>query len=257
MPRAMSLVREGPAYRKVAFQNGLEAAGYQVVSQLAKPNEDDVLVTWNRYGNGEEQAQLFERNGARVVVVENGYLGKSWYGDRWFAMSLSQHGGAGEWFPQGPERWDSQRVPMAEWKRDGKEIIILAQRGIGSGLVASPDNWAERTRSKLGVGRIRAHPGKDPPKVSLADDLRDAAGVITWCSSAAFGALILGIPVWYAFDKWIGAPAALPLSQFGKAEPLRDNDARTNMFRRLAWAMWRVGEVEDGTAFKHLLRSKV
>ena len=251
--RALCLVRDAPVYRRMVFTEGLKICGYQIVSSLSKPREDDLLVIWNRYGNSDEQAQLFERAGARVVVVENGYLGKSWYGDRWFAMSLGQHGGAGEWFPGGPDRWDYMNVPMADWKIGGKDYVILAQRGIGSNDVKSPDNWAERTKAKLGIGRIRAHPGKEPPKVNLADDLRDAAGVITWGSSAAFGALILGVPVWYDFDKWIGAPAALPLSEFGKQPPKQDSQARLDMFRRLSWAMWRAREVEDGTAFRHLL----
>lgn len=258
MRRALCLIREAPVYRRQAFVSGLRAAGYDVAQRLDKPDSEDVLVIWNRYGHGEECAQQFERAKARVIVVENGYLGNGWLNDRWLAMSIGQHNGAGQWRIGGNERWDSLGVMLEPWRSGGKERIILGQRGIGSSEVRSPHQWAERTRARIG-GRIRAHPGKDEIK-PLEEDLRDAACVVTWGSAAALRALLMGVPVWYDFPKWIGAVAARPLNEFGTPPnmlaPVKRSDTdRLHMFRQLMWAMWRASEVEDGTAFRYLLRA--
>lgn len=260
MKRAVCMIREAPVYRRTAFVTGLRAAGYAVVGKLDKPDAGDLLVIWNRYGQGEETAQQFERVRAPVVVVENGYLGNGWLGDRWFSAALSQHGGAGTWPVGGNERWDSLGVTLEPWRVSGKERIILAQRSIGSSLVRSPPEWAHRVRGRVG-GRVRMHPGNEPAKVPLIEDLKNAASVVTWASSAALLALMFGVPVWYDFPQWIGALAGRPLSEFhgpgGTLAPVKRSDAdRLLMFRRLIWAMWRASEIEDGTAFRHLLQEE-
>jgi hypothetical protein len=254
--RALCLIRDALVYRRAAFVSGLQAAGYAIATTLPNPDASDVLVIWNRYGDNETQATRFERAGARVLVIENGYLGKSWLGDRWFAMAVGQHAGGGKWNVGGNERWDSLNVPLAPWRTGGTETVILAQRGIGSQEVKSPDNWAQSVQKRIG-GRVRAHPGKKEPEIPLEQDLFNASCVVTWASTAAFQALMLGIPVWYDYPKWIGAIAAYPLLSYGEQGygPRRDDEDRVQMFRNLMWAMWRASEIEDGTAFRHLLGS--
>jgi hypothetical protein len=251
MRRALCLIREALVYRRAAFLSGLRAAGYVSVATLPNPTPDDVLVIWNRYGANDVTAAQFEHAGARVVVVENGYMGKSWLGDRWFALALGQHAGAGTWVRGDDARWDSLGLAPAPWREGGTETIILAQRGIGSPIVRSPDGWAQSVQRRIG-GRIRAHPGRHAPTVALDDDLRDATSVVTWASTAALAALMLGVPVWAATPWWIGVPACKSLDLYGE-EPRRDDVARLRVFRDMMWAMWRASEVEDGSAFQHLL----
>lgn len=250
--RALCLLREALHYRRAAFCHGLKMAGYQLVDRIKDPAPDDVIVIWNRYADWDEQAKRFERAGARAVVVENGYLGKDWLGGNWYAMAIGHHAGAGRWNIGGPERWDALGVQLAPWRTGGTETVILGQRSIGERGIASPPGWEERTRARIG-GRIRAHPDTRGTKsVPLDDDLRKAASVVTWASSAGLRALMMGIPCWYAMEKWIGADASLYVGKFGH-EPLRDDAARLAMFRKLAWAQWRLTEVESGEAFRHLL----
>lgn len=248
--RAQCSLPDGPNYRKPVFVAGLRAAGYEVESRVAKPGPGDILVIWNRTASRELEAQRFEYAGASVLVCENGYLGKEWRGRKWFAMAWGHHVGAGKWPDGGAERWDSWGVELAPWHNGGRETVILAQRGIGEPGVASPPNWAQDLQRRIG-GRIRQHPGAEAPAVPLVDDLKDAASVVTFHSAAALKALILGVPVWYAFDRWIGARAARPLAEFG-GEPKRDDAERLAMFRRLAWAMWNVEEVASGEPFRRL-----
>lgn len=248
--KALCLIRSSPVYRREAFVAGLNRAGYKVVNALNNPDPDDILVGWNRYGNTLEQSKMFERRGARCLIVENGYL-SALTPDRWFSISLHEHAGLGEWNEGGPERWDAMGVELLPW-RTGPETLILAQRGIGSPDVASPDRWAEHTMKKLGVGRIRRHPANRNDAIPLGKDLERVGQVVTWASSAALVALTQGIPCWYGLDGWIGASACRPVSEFGQ-DPKRDSADRLAMFRRLAWAQWRVSEIESGAAFMNLL----
>lgn len=255
--RALCLIRPQLHYRRDAFCSGLKAAGYEVVEDLPSPTPKDVLVIWNRYGQYHSQAKRFEAAGGRVVVAENGYLGKAWLDDTWYALAIGHHAGAGKWKVGGPERWDDLNVPLEPWRPAGKELIILGQRGIGEPSVACDQSWAHAIRMRLpGSTRIRPHPGNlRPPSVELRDDLQNAAGVVTWASSAALHALAFGVPVWHDMYRWIGAPASKPVPALLKSEePLRDDAARLAMFRRLIWAQWRISEIASGQAFTHLLR---
>lgn len=252
--RAQCLLPEGPNYRREAFLAGLDAAGFELLPLVDRPDPGDVLVIWNRGIQKEAEARRFEAAGARVLVVENGYFGKEWLGRKWFSMAWGHHAGAGAWPVGGPERWDSWGVDLKPW-RTGSETLILAQRGIGEPGIASPAGWAESVQRRIG-GRIRRHPGRFPPAVTLADDLRGVGSVVTWHSGGALQALLLGVPVWYGFKRWIGAEACRPLSEFG-SEPKRDDAARLAMLRRLAWALWDVSEIENGTAFRHICILKI
>ncbi len=246
--RALCKLSDSPHYRRDAFLCGLRAAGYRIEQYIGDPSPDDVLVIWNRGRRDADDAARFESAGAKVLVCENGYLGKDWLGRTWYSISIGHHAGAGIWPDGGPERWDSLGVELAPW-RDGRETIILGQRGIGEIGIRSPDAWAETAQARIG-GRIRAHPGKfdDSP---IEHDLKNAGCVATWASGGALKALAFGVPVFYAMPKWIGATACRPIAEFG-GEPLRDDAARLKMFRRLAWAQWQLNEIESGECFEKL-----
>jgi hypothetical protein len=154
-------------------------------------------------------------------------------------------------FPAGgSERWDSWGVDLVPFRTDGDETLIFAQRGIGEPGYRSPEMWAESVRGRFG-GRIRQHPGASEPAVSLDDDLARAKQCVTWNSGAALQALMLGVPVWSA-GPWIGASAARPLAEWG-AEPKRDEAARLEVFRRLAWGMWTLDEIRTGEPIRRLV----
>lgn len=250
--RALSLLRNSEHYRAAAFRAGLSAVGFEVVAELRDPTPADILLTWNRSGGNNDTARQFERAGARVLVAENGYLGKAWRGEKWFALALWHHIGAGAWFPAGGERWDSLQVALEPWREGGEGVLVLDQRGIGEPGIASPSGWAEHAARQTG-GRIRRHPGASVPDVSLEADLVDVREVITWHSAGALAALMAGVPVFYDFPRWIGATAAVPLRLRGYVPALRDDAARLAMFRSLAWAQWTLPEIERGDAFIHLL----
>ncbi len=244
------MLKENPHYRRDAFERGLIENGFELVG---RPENADLLVLWNRIGAGDQHARnaLFE--GKTVLVAENGYLGNDFAGDRWYALSLDHHNGAGRW-PEGKRsRWDELGQVLAPFRDGGSEIVILPQRGIGSPGVAMPTEWPQYAFTRLRrlyqmPVRVRWHPGNVPGS-PLIVDLMDVAAVATWGSGAALKALVAGIPVLYDFDQWIGGDAGSPIG-----EPIqRDAGARLEAFRRLAWAMWRVSEIASGKAIQELL----
>jgi len=247
--RAQCNLPDGPNYKRDAFVAGLKAAGYELCQKISNPEACDILVIWNRPASQEAEAKRFERAGARVVVAENGYLGKNWNGRKWFALAIGHHAGAGEWNDNGPSRWVSWGVQLQDWKPEG-ETLILAQRGIGEPGIASPRGWAQEVQQRIG-GRIRKHPGINEPEVPLIDDLIGVGPVVTWHSAAAIQALILGHPVWYAFPRWLMAEACMSLNVWRSCILL--NDLREPVLERMAWAMWESEEIRSGEAFRTLL----
>lgn len=250
-------LREGVHYRREAFVSGLESLGYTVQSGLTfTPGPQDILICWNRYSQKDTAARAFESAWRPVLVAENGYLGNDFAGSRWYAISRTHHNGAGKWPQGGPERWDSLNVPLAPWREPGGEIVVLPQRGIGPAGVAMPRDWLARTEAQLAgmKYRVRRHPGVTQC-ISLEDDLRNASAVVTWGSGAALKALTMGIPVYSDMQNWIGYMAALPLKALKQGLRKTDDVARREVMRSVAWAMWRLEEITDGTAFRRLLKA--
>lgn len=250
------MVKDTPHYRADAIRAGLRRLGYTLVDHTT---QTDLIVIWNRYGWRDQAASEVEARGGTVIVMENGYLGNDFAGDRWYAAALSQHNGAGKWPHHGNERWDSLGVELEPWRNGAGEPVLLPQRGIGPAGVAMPLTWAPSMLSvmrSLGIKcRVRAHPGIQTVCKPLADDIGSAQYCVTWGSGAAIKALAIGVPVFHSFDKWIGASAARHVKHL-QSGPVKDDAARLTMFRRLAWAMWRVSEIESGECFKTLVELK-
>lgn len=255
MPEACVLLRPTPSYRPEIFREGLRRLGYSIVPKpKPRPGPEDLLLTWNRKGREAYCALQYERAGAKLLVAENGYLGKAEDGGKLFALALNHHNGAGDWPEGGPERWEGFGIQLNGWRSAGEHILVLPQRGIGPSGVAMPRGWISDvlTRLKRLTDRpviVRPHPG--PKKTEPYEALRGAHAAVTWGSGAGVKALASGVPVFHELRAWIGAPAA----RFG-LDQLEDPflGDRLPAFHRLAWAQWRAREIESGEAFAWLLR---
>lgn len=248
-----------PQYRRESFVQGLQTLGYEVSDKIS-PSTEGVLVIWNRYGNYDRIAKEYERAGGRVVVAENGYLGRDWKGEHWYSLARSFHNGGGWWqWPQRDhKRWESFGVECLPRKKDGEDIVVLATRHIGPEGVCEPRGWAERValdlckRTSRKV-RVRVHPGENKPQTELLDDLKDARACVTWGSGAALKALLAGVPVFYGYNNWIGGSGARLLTKETDLEETYLMPNPLPMFHRLAWAMWTTEEISTGEPFKCLL----
>jgi hypothetical protein len=196
-----------------------------------------------------------------VLIVENGYIGKDHLGRQLYAIAEGQHNGAGRWFWRtDTRRFHDLRVRAAPWRSDGLHVLVTAQRGIGSRLMASPYHWAEDLARRLGGRtkrpiRIRQHPEdrQNPARTPLEEDLEGAHAVVTWASGAAVKALIAGIPVFYEAPHWILEGAAKRGIDDIENPWLGD---RTPHLERMAWAQFTIDEIASGVPFRLLLEKR-
>lgn len=262
-PQAYCNIRPHPHYRREAFVKGLETAGWQVQSCYPSrpPGQKDVLVIWNRYGEAEANADRWEKQGGKVFVAENGYVGLC-EGIQHYALSVSQHNGAGKWPDGDSSRWEKLGIELKPFRTEGRHILIRGQRGIGSRLMASPQDWHRRIVSDLKKYTSRPvkvldHPGKpacDPEVVKqLVDALKGAHACVIWSSGAGIRALIEGIPVFYTAPHWVCEASAFKGLPCIESPPMEGLDAlRMRALHRMAWGQWSVAEISSGEPFVRL-----
>lgn len=255
VPVASCLIRESPHYRRDAFTRGLERLGFRVSDRAWFPHgPGDVLIVWNRHGEMNTTAALWEKGGLPVIVAENGYLGSDGNRHQRFALARTQHNGAGQW-TEGPEdRWAQLGIELQPWRTSGDDVLLLPQRGIGPPGVAMPRDWVQQVTNRLRRAtrrrvRVRPHPGKE--RSSPAADLKGCWAAVTWASAAGLKSLIAGVPVFHELPGWIGAPAGRFSVNDIEAPFLGD---RLPAFRRLAYAQWTADEIATGEPFARLLR---
>ncbi len=253
-PVASDTLRESPHYRRDAFRAGLERVGFAAGhAPKANPSPEDILVVWNRSPHNDLIATRYEAAGARVIVVENGYIGADRQGHHLYAMALGNHAGAGTWTCGPGDRFGQLGIHLLPWRRAGKEIVVLPQRGIGAPGVAMPRDWTDSVLTRLRKVtdrpiKVRMHPGKDRTDPFL--DLKTAWAAVTWASGAGIKAIVYGIPVFHELPAWIGAPAA-KLGIDTIEDPFLGD--REPMLQRLSWAQYTLAEIQSGEAFKWLL----
>lgn len=230
-------------YRPDAFCSGLHQCGYSVVSRPQEhPGPGDLLVLWNRYDRDEAIARRYEAAGADVFITENAWLGPEDKYTHWFALARNHHNGAGQWYI-GDEPKRSTLVECKPWRTTGNKVVVLPQRGMGEAGVRQVRGWTPRLNTRRPV-EIRKHPGIRPhPEI----DWSDVWACATWASGAGIKAIVAGVPVFYAFPKWIGAAGA----RFGFDDlenPFLGD--RSRMLHNLSWAMWTAEEIASGEPFR-------
>jgi len=255
--KAICRIRPQPHYRRDAFEKGLAKAGYTLVERTRPTSAADLLVIWNRMGPDERDAAEWEAQGGTVIVCENGYMGRDENGHQLYAMSVHGHNGSG-WFPIGDgDRFAALRIELQPWRSNPNgHVLLCAQRGIGSQLMASPRRWDIDTAARVrAMGfkhvRVRQHPGRVPvtqPQPKLEDDLAGAFACVIWSSASGVRALQLGIPVAYTAPHWVAAGAA-GRGLGGLERPVQDDAARLKTLQDVAWGQRTIAEIESGEPF--------
>lgn len=264
MPRAWILIKAQPHYRRDAFESGLAKLGYAVqpINQIPRNvSPGDVIVSWNRTGSLDVMCSEASRRGAKVLIAENGYIGKDDKGQQLYALARDGHNGSGRFHVEPDEdRWGQLGIELKPWRDSGDHIVIFAQRGIGSPMMASPRGWELKMAEQLKTMTKRKvvvspHPGKpacsDGVTKGVQDLLRNAHAAVVWASARGVRALAEGIPVFYAAPHWIAAPAA----RYGLGVLEKpDLGDRLPAFQRLAHAQWTLSELVSGEPFARLLK---
>ena len=255
--RTIVKIRTQPHYRHEAFIKGLKKTGHSISSGFeGDPTENDLLIIWNRYGYNHQLATEYEKHGAKIIVVENGFYGKDDQDRQYYSMARDVHTGSGKWYIVNISRFEDLNIKFKPWRDKGSYILVCPQRGIGPPNFSMPRTWPEdvsRRLSKLTDReiRIRRHPGNKPAGTPLTTDLSDAWAVVVWSSNCATEALIQGIPVFYE------APSIV--TKLACNSGIKDIEepkypGRVPAFIQMSWAQWSVYEIEQGLPFEYLLK---
>jgi hypothetical protein len=264
---AYSLVRAAPWYRAQAFSEGLKKAGFEVAQGTPQGRPGDLLLIWNRYANWHDQAVRFEREGGKVVVAENGYLGQGGTAPKfdvhpggpkphhYYALGLGFHNDDSRVPAGGPERWAELGVELKPWRTSGGHVLVAANRSFGVPGRCMPPDWPQRAVERLRRAtkrevRLRVHPGNNAPQRPLSEDLKGCWAVVVWTSSAGVHALAAGIPVFCEAPHWICKSAA---SSGSIDEPTLPE--RIPALQRMAHGQWQIQEIESGVPFLQLLQT--
>lgn len=240
---ASVFIREEPHYGRAAIEGGLKRLGYTVTDRVVWPAKpEDLLVVWNKKaGAEEERADQWEKRGGTAIVLENGYLQR--VDKTHYAVSVHGHNGSG-WHPQGDEdRFAKLGFEVKPWRNGLGEMLVRAQRGVGSRLMASPPQWAEKLVAKFKASKVTArlvpHPG-DKNKLVLDEAALKHAGILhIWSSAMGVRALVEGVTVIHHAPHWICAGAT--------------PDNRLEKLQAMAHAQWHFDEIATGEPFARIL----
>ena len=242
---------------------GLELSGFDPMTCVpwwGSVRPGDVLVIWNRYGEVEVCADKFEKEGGRVIVAENGYLGAGGIvpkddegAGRYIALAWHAHNGRGRWPDGDASRFDALGVRVRPWQTDGEYVLICGNRSFGMRGGVMPLDWVDATaaeyKAKRMDVRVRYHPGNFRSARTLAEDLAGAYACVIWSSSCGVHALLAGVPVVCDSPFWICKPASFARWYSDMKNP---DENRLNALHRMAWAQWTINEIATGKAFEAL-----
>jgi hypothetical protein len=229
---------------------GLRRHGVAVEFQLRFDRGADFAICW-----GWRRGQVLRSLGARVLVMERGYIGPRAH---WTSLAWNGLNGWGE-FCLGediPAGRFARHFQMAPWKTGGARILVMGQvpgdmslRGRDLGRWYDEAAAAARESYNLPV-HFRPHPVAvqrgchrgplGPAGGPIAEELAKTALVITWNSNSAVDAVLAGVPA-VVMDKGSMAWPVAAHSIGAWARP--DREAWAN---RVAWCQWSPEELAGG-----------
>ncbi len=152
-----------------------------------------------------------------------------------------------------PDRWEALDTELQPWRSDGKFYLICDQHPGDS--AASTDRAWWKTLDQWGRPDIcsplrlvyRPHPLLAPDLRPLEQSLVDAAVCVTWNSTCAIQAVIMGVPC-IAMDE---GSAAWAVTSHELNGPLYLGE-REQWAYNLAYRQWTHDELADGSAWEVL-----
>ncbi len=243
-----------------------------------KISHNDILFLWNRHMNQDIIAKEFEKVGAKVIILENPYLqiknhvsvGISYPNNRNYAIPCKDSG----------ERFKAFNMPIKEWNKTGKHILIPTQAkqfdGIGLGFSNNkqPQGWDSKIIKELQTLTkkpimFRKHPNskrriqKDYNRIlknievsqldkSINNDLKNAWATVVYTSNAATESLLNGVPVFLTGPtSFLKECCNLKLKDINSPNY---PDNRPEVFKHMAWNQYSLDEIRSGFLFDILLK---
>jgi hypothetical protein len=215
----------------------------------ARFEPDDVAILWAPF-RGTFRSAIWRdvrAAGGRAIIVENGWLSPIGT-EKYYQIALDGWNGAGVFAAGDGSRWASWNVPLADWRRDGRSILVIEQRakGINGDPRAMPPGWAQSVEpltSRPIVRRTRF------TMVPLERQIDQAFATLTWTSTVAIKGLIRGVPAFYCGPHLNCADLMKP----GLAVDHPIYPDREPVLERHAWQQWNADEIRSGEPFARLL----
>jgi hypothetical protein len=254
-----------------ALLHGITVAGDRAVVRPAETfngkAEHQVAVFYGLEGPLANVFEAYSTDERRAVYIDLGYFGRR-EGGRFAGFHKivvnSRH--PTEYFqaPAHPsDRFDRFAIDLKPLRHAGRHILLCGMSD--KGAIAEgfrPNQWETETilrqicdrpiryRPKPSWKRARPLQGSDYADVRrpIEDDLRDCHCLVSHHSNAAIDALIAGVPAITV------AGAASVLSHFDDIhDPYFPSRDRLQQFLAdLCYTQWRVEELADGSAWRHL-----
>lgn len=220
--------------------------------------ESDIAVVWSW-----KQPRLIESmiaSGRHVIVMERGFLPRR---KDWCSLALDGFNGRGRFAPapDGGARWNRHFAHLLKPWRSGGDYALMIGKGPNDPSLHGADfeAWTRRTTDSLVARgqrvRYRPHPDRPTPcppgaelsTGTLAEDLADAAMIVSFNSSTDVEAILSGIP---GIITDAGS-LCYPIAAHDVSEPLVRPD-RTQWCHDMAWRQWTIEELRNGDAWDHV-----
>lgn len=247
-----------------AFIDGARLHGVDIERrEIHKLVTCDIAVIW-----GVGKQHIIDRqkeDGNDYLVMERGYIGNR---QQWMSLGFNDLNGHADFRNKnsGAERWNSCGWEMADWKRDGKYILVAGQvpgdnsvkhLNIREVIQASIDYL---NKASFRPVLYRPHPLAKETwrprdcKVSedrtLKQDLENAFCCVTINSNTGVDATMAGVPV-VTLDR--GAMAWDIAGHDVKDALIPKRPDRTQWAWNMAYTQWNEDEVRRGEAWAHLV----
>lgn len=260
-----------------AFMTGVRACGEPVTMHSVNEYEEcDVAVV---FGVGKKnvpcsyaRGQVIENQhmlGHPALIIEKGYVNR----DEYYACGWNGLNNRAQFRNNGspPDRWNELGTTLKPWRRTGSTILVCGQVP-SDASVQNTDiiKWCAETVRTL----VREVPGKQivfrphplarnrtPDMIGaktstrpLAEDLADAACVVTYNSNTGVDAIIEGIPLYVADE---GAMAYDIASKELTSAFMPHPKIVEQWAHDLAYTQWTLAEMREGKPWLHLTRTGV
>lgn len=269
---AYVMFRKHPAYPTQEVVQGIVHNGDKAVSYRDHNlNKSSVAVTWNSYGTARRIAERVKQVGGQHIMFENGYLKRS---ENFYAIGMDGINGNESNFINNVSeaRWKKLNLEIKPWNKNGKYILVCAQRGGGYNTMAMPNQWPELVIDELITMtdipiKYRPHPERQiqlddfykrkwgvetlDHREKIENQIKEACAIVVYTSNAANEALLQGVPVFYC------GPAIscshIALHGIDKINTPFYSQEREKYFHYLAHRQWHIEEIKNGEAWRKLI----
>lgn len=212
----------------------------------------DIVVVLGLAGKAEEVRNAYVEKGIPVLVVDSGYILRE--------QGYLQFGVCGlNWLPEEADHDRAKKIGLVAQNKisNGNYILIASQKPNDKQHGIDVEAWEKETIKNIQNFtnrqiKIRKHPDVQHSEITLSEDLKDCFCLITYNSTSAYEALMSGIPV-ICDEKAVYSDCCETNLENIEKPFFANKQKRQKLLDRVAYAQWKLSEIETGEPVKFLL----